>query len=300
MVFHIIPTALEISIVCGVLAYNFGVGFSFAAVGTITAYSAFTILTTSWRTTFRQQANAAENESATTAVDSLINYETVKYFNNEKHEVRRFDAALKPYQDASTKVATSLAFLNSGQNFIFSTALSGMLYMAAQGISSGSLTIGDLILVNQLLFQLSIPLSFLGSVYRELRQSLVDMDTLFNLQKVSAAIQETKDAKPLILGGGGEIRFENITFGYHRERLILRNINFTIPAGKKVAIVGPSGCGKSTILRLLFRFYDHKADELQSMAKTYDKSRSSGVIGLDGLDMVPYPIHPIRSRASIQ
>lgn len=219
-------------------------------------YSAFTISTTAWRTKFRKRANAADNRGATVAVDSLINYEAVKYFNNEKFEVHRYDKALKAYEDASIKVTTSLAFLNSGQNMIFSTSLAGMMYLAANGVAAGSLTVGDLVMVNQLVFQLSVPLNFLGSVYRELRQSLLDMETLFNLQKVNVTIKEKPDAKILDVSRGGEIKFENVTFGYHPDRPILKNASFTIPAGQKFAIVGPSGCGKSTILRLLFRFYD--------------------------------------------
>lgn len=256
MVFHIIPTALEISLVCGILTYQFGWKFAVLTVGTMAAYSWFTIATTAWRTKFRKQANAADNKGATVAVDSLINYEAVKYFNNEAYEAKRYDSALKNYQDASIKVATSLAYLNSGQNLIFSGALTGMMYMAAQGVATGGLTVGDLVLVNQLVFQLSVPLNFLGSVYRELRQSLLDMETLFNLQKVNVAVKEPANAPPLVLNKGGEIRFENVTFGYRPDRPIVKNLNLTIPAGKKVAIVGPSGCGKSTILRLLFRFYD--------------------------------------------
>ena len=220
------------------------------------AYTAFTITTTSWRTKFRKQANAADNQGATVAVDSLINYEAVKHFNNEKYEVGRYDAALRSYENASIKVTTSLAFLNSGQNLIFSSALAAMMYFAADGVAKGTFTVGDLVMVNQLVFQLSVPLNFLGSVYRELRQSLLDMETLFNLQKVNVAVKEPANPKSLKLTKGGEIRFENVTFGYHADRPILQNLSLTIPAGKKVAIVGPSGCGKSTILRLLFRFYD--------------------------------------------
>ncbi|KAF2008528.1 iron-sulfur clusters transporter atm1, mitochondrial precursor [Aaosphaeria arxii CBS 175.79] len=255
MVFHVLPTALEISLVCGILTYQYGAKFAFITGSTMLAYAAFTILTTSWRTKFRRQANAADNKAATVAVDSLINYEAVKYFNNEKYEVGRYDKALQSYEKASIKVATSLAFLNSGQNMIFSSALTAMMYLAADGVASGQLTVGDLVMVNQLVFQLSVPLNFLGSVYRELRQSLLDMETLFNLQKVNLAVKDKPDAKPLLLTAG-EIKFENVTFGYRPERPILRNISLTIPAGKKVAIVGPSGCGKSTILRLLFRSYD--------------------------------------------
>lgn len=220
------------------------------------AYSAFTVLTTSWRTKFRKQANAADNRAATVAVDSLINYEAVKYFNNEKHEIARYDKALHAYEKSSIKIATSLAFLNIGQNLIFSSALTAMMYLACSGIARGELTVGDLVMVNQLVFQLSVPLNFLGSVYRELRQSLLDMETLFNLQKVNVQIKEKPDAKPLVLPQGGVIKFENVSFGYSPSRPILRDLTLTIPAGKKVAIVGPSGCGKSTLLRLLFRFYD--------------------------------------------
>ena len=256
MVFHILPTALEISMVCGILTYQYGAKFAAITAVTMVGYTAFTIWTTAWRTKFRRQANAADNKASTVAVDSLINYEAVKYFNNEKYEVGRYNQALIQYEKSSIKVATSLAFLNTGQNLIFSTALTAMMYLAADGVAKGALTVGDLVMVNQLVFQLSVPLNFLGSVYRELRQSLLDMETLFNLQKVNVAIKEPLNAKPLLLTKGGEIKFENVTFGYHPDRPILKNLSFTIPAGKKIAIVGPSGCGKSTILRLLFRSYN--------------------------------------------
>ena len=256
MVFHILPTALEISMVCGILTWQYGAKFAAITVLTMVGYTAFTIWTTAWRTKFRRQANAADNKASTVAVDSLINYEAVKYFNNEAFEVARYDKALKEYEKSSIKVATSLAFLNSGQNIIFSSALTAMMYLAANGVAQGSLTVGDLVMVNQLVFQLSVPLNFLGSVYRELRQSLLDMETLFNLQKVNVSITDKPDAKPLALTRGGEIKFEKVNFGYHPDRPILNNLSLTIPAGKKVAIVGPSGCGKSTLLRLLFRSYD--------------------------------------------
>ena len=245
---------------------------------TMTLYTVFTIVTTSWRTKFRRQANGADNEGATVAVDSLINFEAVKYFNNEKYEVHRYDTALKNYEDASIKVTTSLALLNAGQNVIFSTSLCAMMYLAANGVAAGSLTVGDLVMVNQLVFQLSVPLNFLGSVYRELRQSLLDMQTLFNLQKVNVQIVESPNPKTLRIlppantpsprishpniNRSGEIRFENVTFGYHPSRPILKDLNLTVPAGRKTAIVGPSGCGKSTILRLLFRFYDPQAGRI--------------------------------------
>ncbi|KAH9991505.1 P-loop containing nucleoside triphosphate hydrolase protein [Xylariaceae sp. FL0662B] len=256
MVFHIFPTALEIGMVCGILTWQYGAQYAAITFVTMMAYTAFTIWTTAWRTRFRRQANAADNKASTVAVDSLINYEAVKYFNNEKFEIARYDKALHDYEKSSIKVATSLAFLNSGQNIIFSSALTAMMYLAASGVASGSLTVGDLVMVNQLVFQLSVPLNFLGSVYRELRQSLLDMETLFNLQKVNVSIKERPDAKALQLSKGGQIKFENVSFGYHPERPILRNLTVTIPAGKKVAVVGPSGCGKSTLLKLLFRYWD--------------------------------------------
>lgn len=283
MVFHILPTALEISMVCGILTYQYGAKFAAITAVTMVAYTAFTITTTAWRTKFRRSANAADNKGSTVAVDSLINYEAVKYFNNEKYEVGRYDKALLAYEKSSIKVATSLALLNTGQNMIFSTALTGMMYLAANGVSNGTLTVGDLVMVNQLVFQLSVPLNFLGSVYRELRQSLLDMETLFNLQKVNVSVKEAPNAKPLQLTNGGEIKFENVTFGYHADRPIMKNLSMTIPAGQKVAIVGPSGCGKSTILRLLFRFYDVQ----------------SGRILIDGQDIREVSLESLRKAIGV-
>lgn len=255
MVFHILPITFEISVVSGILTWNYGFNFAAMTLLTMAAYSFFTIKTTAWRTQFRRNANKADNQAANVALDSLINFESVKYFNNEGYQTAKYDNALKKYQDSSIKVATSLAYLNSGQNLIFTSALTGMMYMACNGVAAGTLTVGDLVLINQLVFQLSVPLNFLGSVYRELKQSLLDMETLFNLQRNQVLIQNKPNAPPIKLTKG-EIRFENVTFGYHPDRPILKNASFVIPGGEKVAIVGPSGSGKSTILRLAFRFYD--------------------------------------------
>ncbi|KZT00956.1 P-loop containing nucleoside triphosphate hydrolase protein [Laetiporus sulphureus 93-53] len=255
IIFRIVPTALEISLVCGILSYNYGWNFAAITVATMAAYTWFTVRTTAWRTRFRREANAADNRAATVAVDSLINYEAVKHFNNEKYEIAQYDKHLSAYEKASIKIATSLAYLNSGQNVIFSSALTLMMFLAAQGVINGTMTVGDLVMINQLVFQLSLPLNFLGTIYREMRQSLLDMEVLFNLVTSNQPPKDKVGAKPLQLRGGS-IRFENVNFAYHPERPIFHNISFTIPAGKKVALVGPSGCGKSTVFRLIFRFYE--------------------------------------------
>ncbi|KAG1834641.1 P-loop containing nucleoside triphosphate hydrolase protein [Suillus subalutaceus] len=241
IIFRIFPTALEISMVCGILTWKFGWDFAAITVTALAAYTWFTVRTTSWRTQFRRDANKADNKAATVAIDSLINYEAVKHFNNEKFEIAQYDKHLKQYEKSSVKITTSLAYLNSGQNVIFSTALTATMFLAAQGVMKGTMTVGDLVMANQLIFQLSLPLNFLGSIYRELRQNLLDMEVLFNLQTDNAPAKDKENAKPLALKG---------------DRPIFRNLSFTVPAGKKVAIVGPSGCGKSTVFRLLYRFYD--------------------------------------------
>jgi len=282
IIFRIVPTALEISLVCGILSYKFGWDFAAITVVTMAAYTWFTVRTTSWRTRFRREANVADNKAATVAVDSLINYEAVKHFNNEKHEIAQYDKHLSAYEKASVKIATSLAYLNSGQNVIFSSALTAMMFLAAQGVINGTMTVGDLVMVNQLVFQLSLPLNFLGTIYREMRQSLLDMEVLFNLVTENQPPKDKPDAKPLELKGGS-IQFEDVRFGYHPDRPIFRNLSFTIPAGKKVALVGPSGCGKSTVFRLLFRFYDP----------------SSGRILVDGQEISNLQLASLRSAIGV-
>lgn len=285
MVFHIIPITFEISVVCGILTYNYGAQFAAVTLATMVAYSIFTIKTTAWRTGFRRQANNADNQAASVALDLLINYELVKYFNNEAYQCAKYDSSLTKYQNALIKVATSLAFLNAGQNMIFTLALTAMMYMGCQGVASGGLSVGDLVLINQLVFQLLVPLNFLGLVYRELKQSLLDMENLFQLQNYDVQIHDVPGAPPLTLNplNPGEIRFENVCFGYHPDRPILKNISFTIPAGERVAVVGPSGLGKSTILKLVFRFYDV----------------TSGRILIDGQDISKVSLESLRRAIGV-
>ncbi|KAK7466094.1 Iron-sulfur clusters transporter atm1, mitochondrial [Stygiomarasmius scandens] len=266
ILFRIVPTALEISLVCGILTYKFGIDFALLTASTLGLYALFTIKTTSWRTRFRREANQADNRAASTAVDSLINYEAVKHFNNERFEVAQYDSHLASYEKSSVKITTSLSFLNSGQNIIFSSALTMTMLMGAQGILNGTMTVGDLVMINQLIFQLSLPLNFLGTIYREINQNLLDMEVLFKLREDNPPIKDSPDAKPLLLSApsstsiattspGTSITFENVSFSYTPTRPIFTDLSFHIPPGSKVAFVGPSGCGKSTILRLLFRFY---------------------------------------------
>ncbi|KAI0226082.1 Iron-sulfur clusters transporter atm1, mitochondrial, partial [Massospora cicadina] len=255
MVLHMMPTFLEVTMVCGILANVYGLRYALVALATVTSYSMFTIVVTTWRTKIRREMNSADNEAASRSIDALINFEAVKYFNNVGYETQRYDDSLARYERAAQQTGSSLAFLNAGQNAIFSTSLTAMMYMASQGIVDGTLTVGDLVMINGLVFQLSLPLNFLGSVYRELKQALTDMGVMFNLHEIRSTIQVPDNAKPLLYKGG-ELRFDKVVFGYTPDRTVLDNFSFVVPAGKKVAFVGPSGCGKSTIMRLLFRFYE--------------------------------------------
>ncbi|CAG7718880.1 unnamed protein product [Allacma fusca] len=263
MVFNILPTAFELSLVSAVLGYKYGTDFALVALGCVSTYALYTLSVTQWRTKFRVAMNKAENESGNRAVDSLLNYETVKYFNNEAYEARRYDQILQIYEKASLKTNTSLAALNFGQNAIFSIALSTIMIMAAKEIAQGNMTVGDLVMVNGLLFQMSIPLGFLGSVYREIRQAMIDMATMFALMAVPPKIQEDPKLPFLHLSPPqASIEFKDVRFSYVDNTDILNGLNLKVEPGKKVALVGGSGCGKSTIIRLLYRFYQPHTGEI--------------------------------------
>jgi len=255
LLFNIIPTIVEILFVAVILWWMFAASFALTMLGTIIGYVAFTLIFTNWRLRFRRQMNQTDEEANTKAVDSLLNYETVKYFGNEAHESRRYDESMTRYESAYVKSETTLNMLNAGQATIMAVGLTITMLLAGRGIADGSMSIGDLVMVNTYLIQLYQPLNILGFAYREIKQGLTDMEQMFALLDVPAEVRDAPNAAPLALGAG-EIRFEDVRFGYRSDREILKGISFTVPPGRMLAIVGPTGAGKSTISRLLFRFYD--------------------------------------------
>ncbi|MXN64316.1 ATP-binding cassette domain-containing protein [Stappia sp. GBMRC 2046] len=250
-----IPTILEFAIMAVVIWYQFGFSYVIVVAVMIVAYVWFTVKTSNWRISIRREMNENDTEANSKAIDSLLNFETVKYFGNEKMEVGRFDQSMAGYERAATKTWTSLAWLNFGQAVILGIGMAICMVFSARAVMAGTQTIGDFVMINALLLQLSIPLNFIGFLYREIRQGLADIEAMFNLLQVPTEISNKPAAADLAIGEGN-IRFENVSFHYDADRAILHGIDFEVPAGETVAIVGPSGAGKSTISRLLFRFYD--------------------------------------------
>jgi ATP-binding cassette, subfamily B, heavy metal transporter len=255
MIFSIIPVILEFGLVAAVLIGKFDWRFAAITFGAVAVYIGFTIAITEWRMEYRRRANELDSRANTRAIDSLLNYETVKYFGNEEFEARRYDENLRSYESAQVKTEASLGLLNIGQSLIIAAAVTVLMLLTAEGVAAGAFTLGDLVLVNGLLIQLYIPLNFLGMVYREIKQSLIDMDRMFRLLAENREVEDRAGAPPLP-GGPATVEFRDVDFDYEPARRILHAVSFTIPAGHRVAVVGHSGAGKSTLARLLYRFYD--------------------------------------------
>lgn len=311
VLFNILPTILEILFVSGILWYLFDWRFAAVTIVTILLYVFLTFILTEWRIKLRRRMNDADNDASTKSVDSLLNFETVKYFGNERHETRRFDMALQSYEKAAVDSRVSLSALNMGQAVVISVGVVAIMVMAAMGVVAGVMTLGDFVMVNAYLIQLAMPLNLLGTVYREIKQSLIDMEVMFNLLHTGAEILDRPGATPLV-SDGGEVVFRNVSFGYDARRPILCGVDFTVPAGKTVAIVGPSGAGKSTISRLLFRFYDVTGGEIlidgqDLRSVTQDSLRASiGIVPQDTVlfnDTVYYNIaygRPSATREEVE
>ncbi|MDH3310568.1 MAG: ABC transporter ATP-binding protein/permease [Gammaproteobacteria bacterium] len=310
MLFNILPTLLEIGFVAIILLVKYDPWFFIVTIATLAGYVVFTLIVTEWRMIFRRNMNEMDSKANTRAIDSLLNYETVKYFNNEKFEAGRYDETLQSWEKAAVRNQTSLSFLNSGQGAIIAAGVTLLMFMAGRGVVQGTMSIGDLVLVNAFLIQLYMPLHFLGFVYREIRHSLADMERMFGLLEQGGEVADKPDARELKITGG-EIRFEHVGFGYDSRRQVLQEVSFTVPSGHKVAVVGASGAGKSTLSRLLFRFYDATAGRIlidgQDIRDVTQKSlrRTIGIVPQDTVlfnDSIYYNIaygRPEATRAEI-
>ncbi|MFC0254086.1 ABCB family ABC transporter ATP-binding protein/permease [Massilia consociata] len=256
--FNVLPTLVEITLVLGYLVFNYDIWFTVITAVALASYIAFTVIVTEWRTHFRRTMNDLDSKANTKAIDSLLNYETVKYFGNEEYEAKRYDQGLQNFENAAVRSQTSLSFLNTGQSLIIATAVTLILWRATEGVIAGTMTLGDLVLVNSFMIQLYIPLNFLGVIYREIKQSLADMERLFSLLDQNREVADSPGAQPLVTDAakGAQVEFSHVQFSYEAKRQILFDVDFTIPAGTTTAVVGHSGSGKSTLSRLLFRFYD--------------------------------------------
>jgi ABC-type transport system involved in Fe-S cluster assembly fused permease/ATPase subunit len=268
VILQLVPTIVEVSLLIGVLLWKFDWRYVLATMITVVVYMYYTYLATEWRIEIRRRMNDSDTEANTKAIDSLLNYETVKYFSAEEREATRYDRSMERYERASVKTYTSLAVLNTGQAIIFTAGLTAIMLMCAVEVRNGSKTVGDFVLVNAMMIQLYQPLNFMGMVYREIKQAIIDIEKMFSVLSRNPEIKDVPGAKPLIVTSGN-VRFDDVRFSYDPERPILKGLSFEVPAGKTVAIVGPSGAGKSTISRLLFRLYDV----------------SSGKILIDGQDI---------------
>ncbi len=261
VILQLVPTILEVALIVGVLLWQFDWRYVAVILATVTAYMAYTYYATEWRIAIRKRMNDSDTEANTKAIDSLLNYETVKYFTAEDREAQRYDRSMERYEKASVQTYTSLAVLNAGQAAIFSVGLAAVMVMCARGIQAGTNSVGDFVMINAMMIQLYQPLNFMGMVYREIKQAVTDIETMFHLLSRDPEIKDKPGAPALVIDSGA-IRFDNVSFAYEASRPILKGISFEVPAGRTVAIVGPSGAGKSTLSRLLFRFYDVTAGRI--------------------------------------